>query len=164
MTVRPREARPHKSEEETMTPSEMTALIHRWVAEVWNGGNLDRIPDYMASEYVLHVQNGPEEVRGPDGFSAFCREIRATLPDLNVTIGDVLVQSDKCAWRFWITGTQRGPLNGIPASGKPVAFGGIVMSRFADDRWVEDWVCWDVFGILQQIGAVPSLQATPAAS
>jgi hypothetical protein len=29
-------------------------------------------------------------------------------------------------------------------------------ARFADGKWVEDWVSWDQLGMLQQLGVVPT--------
>ena len=45
---------------------------------------------------------------------------------------------------------------GIPPSGKQIAISGIVVSRFAGDKWAEDWANIDMLGMLQQIGAIPA--------
>ena len=45
---------------------------------------------------------------------------------------------------------------GIPPTGKHVTITGIVISRFAGGKWVEDWSNWDTLGMMQQLGVVPS--------
>jgi predicted ester cyclase len=145
--------------EATMTPSETKALIQRWVNEVWNEGKPELISELMPTEYVLHVQNGSETVHGPDGFRAFWEELRIGIPDFHLTLGDVLVEGDTCAWRFSVTGTHLGQLYGVAPTGRSLALGGIVVSRFHNNRWVEDWACWDALAMLQQIGAVPTTEA-----
>lgn len=146
-----------------MKPTEMKALIHDWVDEVWNGGNLDLVPKYMAPEYVMHVQNGSETIEGPAAFRDFAAELRAALPDFHVNLGDILVDGNQCAWRFQCTGTHKGMLWGTPPTGKRVEFGAIVVSRFADNgSWVEDWVVWDAMGIFQQIGVIAPAAAAVA--
>jgi predicted ester cyclase len=69
----------------------------------------------------------------------------------------MIAEGDKVVWRWRITGTHRGELNGIPPTGKPISITGIVISRFAGGKWAEDYVNWDTLGMLQQIGVVPVL-------
>jgi hypothetical protein len=45
---------------------------------------------------------------------------------------------------------------GLPPGGKSAVVRGIVLSRFSDGIWAEDWVSWDTLGMLQQLGAVPA--------
>ncbi len=59
-------------------------------------------------------------------------------------------------WRYLLRGTHGGDLLGIPATGKPVALTGIIISRFAGGMWEEDWQNNDLLGMLQQIGAIPA--------
>ncbi len=44
---------------------------------------------------------------------------------------------------------------GIPASGKPVDFSGIIIDRYADGKIAEHWELVDMMTLMQQIGAVP---------
>jgi predicted ester cyclase len=45
---------------------------------------------------------------------------------------------------------------GIPPTGKQVAVTGMVISRFAAGKVVEDWEIFDQMGLLQQLGVVPT--------
>jgi predicted ester cyclase len=48
-------------------------------------------------------------------------------------------------------------LLGIPATGKRVAAGVMVIARFNEaGKWVEDWASWDQLGLLQQLGVIPA--------
>ena len=99
----------------------------------------------------------PLEVRGPEGISGIVAMYRAALPDLRFTIEDMVAEGDKVAWRWSVTGTQHGPLMGIPATGKSATVTGSIISRFAGSQWVEDYCNWDTLGMLQQIGVVPRM-------
>jgi predicted ester cyclase len=46
---------------------------------------------------------------------------------------------------------------GVPATGRDVTIAGLVISRFRDGKVVEEWEVADVFGLMQQIGAVPEM-------
>jgi predicted ester cyclase len=54
------------------------------------------------------------------------------IPDLHVTIEDLVAEDDKVAARRSYEGTHRGELLGIPATGKPVQIGGISIFRVAE--------------------------------
>jgi predicted ester cyclase len=69
----------------------------------------------------------------------------------------VVAEGDRVAGRFSLQGTHTGTLLGIPATGKRVSAGVMVIARFdARGKWVEDWAVWDQLGLLQQLGAVPA--------
>ena len=85
-----------------------------------------------------------------------------TPDNYNITVYDLIAEGDRVVWRFTARGTQTGELLGMPPSRKTMEIGGIVISRFAGDKWVEDWGSWDINGMLQQLGAAPA-PATSAA-
>jgi predicted ester cyclase len=46
---------------------------------------------------------------------------------------------------------------GLPATGRDVTIAGLVISRFRGGKVVEEWEASDVFGLMQQIGAIPEM-------
>jgi predicted ester cyclase len=44
----------------------------------------------------------------------------------------------------------------IPATGKQVKFDGVVITRLAGGKVVEDWELADMMSLLQQLGAIPA--------
>src|SRR5215212_5902491 len=121
-----------------MTAEENKATVRRWVDAAWNSGDFSSAPDLYPSDYVLHFAG--METHGADGLSGFISAYRAAFPDLHMTIEDLLADGDKVVWRITTSGTQRNEFMGIPPSGKAMAVSAIVISRFADGKWVEDWV------------------------
>jgi hypothetical protein len=49
----------------------------------------------------------------------------------------------------------RGPLKGLPPTGKSGQTTGITISCFQGDRIREDRVIWDLFGLLTRLGVLP---------
>jgi len=143
MTIQHTQAEQHK------------ALIRRWVEEGWNKGNLDLANEMYANTYVGHGI----DVRGPEGLKQFVAIFRTAFPDLNFRIQDMLAEGPQVAWRFAIHGTQQGEFQGIPPTSKQVMMTGIVISRFDDGMWMEDWVEADRVGVLQQLGVLASPEA-----
>jgi predicted ester cyclase len=72
-------------------------------------------------------------------------------------VEDVVAEGDHVAGRFSLRGTHDGTLFGIPATGKAVGVGVMVIARFDEaGKWVEDWANWDQLGMMQQLGVIPA--------
>jgi steroid delta-isomerase-like uncharacterized protein len=79
---------------------------------------------------------------------------RAAFPDGRLALEDIIAEGDKVAARFSFRGTHKGPVFGIPATGKQVAFAGMAMYRVAGGKIVDEWAKDDMLTMLQQLGAV----------
>jgi predicted ester cyclase len=58
--------------------------------------------------------------------------------------------------RWTITGTHKGEFQGVPPSGRQITMNGIDMSRVVEGKLAEHWAQFDVIGVMQQIGAMPT--------
>lgn len=138
-----------------MSATENKESILQWVEAAWNRGDFSLADKLYAADYVYHDPASPAEVRGPEGITGVVSTYRAGLPDLQFAVEDMIAEGDTVAWRWTARGTHRGALLGAPATGKRATVTGIVISRFANGRWVEDYCNWDVLGLLRQLGMVP---------
>jgi steroid delta-isomerase-like uncharacterized protein len=144
---------------EVNTASENKALIERWFEEVWNQGREELIDELRAPETVATgLAEGGAPAQGSAPFKAFFANLRGTLPDLHVTIEEMLAEGDKVAVRYSIEGTHYGDAMGVAATGQKVRIGGISMARIAGGKIAEAWNNLDQLGLLTQIGAVPTTQ------
>jgi len=55
-------------------------------------------------------------------------------------------------------------LMGIPATNKPSTVTGTDVGRYAEGKLVEEWVSYDMLGMLQQLGVVPTLAPATASA
>jgi steroid delta-isomerase-like uncharacterized protein len=141
-----------------MGTEENKAIIRRFIGEVFNEGKLAAIPELVDSGYSMHGP-GPA-VSGQQGMQEFVTTYRTALPDYHCTVEDQVAEGDKVVTRWTVRGTQRGTLDGLPPTGKPVTLAGIVIDRIANGRMAETWMQADLLGMMQQLGLVP----TPAES
>lgn len=134
------------------------AVIRQWVAEGWNGGDIDNAAQhYYAEDYRMHDPGVPGLPPGLESFKAYIHGFHDALSAVNVVIEDLLAEGDRVCWRWAMTATHTAPFLGIPATGKDIAFTGVLISRFADGKIVEEWNHFDALGFLQQIGAIPAM-------
>lgn len=96
---------------------------------------------------------GPEPV-GLDGIRAFYSGLWAAFPDLNITIEDMIGESDRVAWRLTVTGTHQGEFRGVPATGTLIRFDAQYVFGFRDGKVIERWTNFDRLGVMIQLGAI----------
>lgn len=131
------------------------AIVREWVEQAWNKRNDAYIDPVLSSSYVLHAEGAPPFL-GPAGFRQLRDLYVGAFPDMQIAVEDLVAEGDRCVWRFTARGTHTGDFMGIPPSGKQFQIGGVIISRFEGERWAEDWGLWDMFTMLQQIGAIPA--------
>ena len=138
-----------------MSAEQNKISIRRWVEVAWNNGNLAIADEVYSTDYLLHDPAGP--IHGPEALKQFVATFRTAYPDIHATIEDMIAEESKVVWRYIVRGTHQGEFMGIAPTGKSITLTGILISRFADDKVVEDWNNYDALGMLQQLGVIPSM-------
>ena len=121
-----------------------------------NNHDPDLVDRFVADEYRNHnafVADGREANR------QFWTVFFAALPDVSVTMEDLVISGDRVVGRFVYRGTHTGDLMGIPASGNPVEMRSIDIWRVKDGMFVEHWDELNLLEMFQQMGAIPPLGA-----
>lgn len=132
------------------------AAIRRWVNQAIDKGNLAVLDQLAAPDYVYH---GPGlELHGLEALKGLIAGFREAFPDLHATIDDMVAERNRVATRCTVTGTHKGELIGVKATGRQVAIPLIVISRFVRGKVAEDWEVYDVQGLLRQLGAVAAAE------
>jgi steroid delta-isomerase-like uncharacterized protein len=71
------------------------------------------------------------------------------------TIEEQVAEGDTVATRVTWHATHSGSFQGMPATGRRIAVGGIAISRIRNEKIVERWLNMDQMGMLRQLGLVP---------
>ena len=128
-------------------------LTRRIFNEVWNQKKLDLIDELVSPDYVHHDSGTATVQTGIDGYKQFVRLFLNAFPDIRFTIQDEISEGDEVVIRWTVTGTHRGDLPDLPATGKTISLSGISIARFKDGKGVESWNNWDGLGMMQQLAA-----------
>lgn len=83
----------------------------------------------------------------------------AAFPDLRATMTDLVAEGDRVVIRMIVEGTHRGPLMGIPPTGKHVKWSLISLHRITNGKIAEHWGENDTMGLMQQLGVIPPPRA-----
>jgi predicted ester cyclase len=73
-----------------------------------------------------------------------------------MTIEDIFGEGDRVAVRLTSRATQSGEFMGMPATGRTYEIEELHIFRVEGDRIAEHWHQMDAFGMLRQLGAMPS--------
>ena len=135
--------------------SESSGLMVRFYRDVMESGNLALIDELAKDGLVDHELGFPGQPPGKDGVKFFVNAMRSAFPDLKVKeIEPSLSAGNMEACHVILTGTHRGELAGIPATGKHVEFDTTDIIRVEDGKVAEHWGTTDNMSLMQQIGAV----------
>ena len=131
------------------------ALVRRGIEETVNKGNFSVVDEILSTDYVYREPTVGEK-RGRAGFRELITMYRNAFPDVKLTIDEQIAEGDKVVTRWNATGTHRGDLFGAAPTGKQVRVQGIIVSRIANGKVIEETEVYDALGMLRQLGAIPA--------
>ena len=136
--------------------SENKSLVRRVFDEILNQGRyevFDQIYDPAFVKHVgQHVENLAEEVRDAKG-------TRAGASDLVTTVDFMVAEGDLVAVLYTGRGTNDGPFQNLPPTGRKVVLSGMTQYRIAKGRIAEEWTFYNELDILRQLGYADATQA-----
>src|SRR5580765_6077028 len=92
-------------------------LMKRFV-EFINTANEQLAQELISSDATFYVPGQPEPMHGPGGYLAIISMMRSGFPDIQWSLVDKVVEENKVAARFIMTGTHNGPFFNVPPTGK----------------------------------------------
>ena len=131
------------------TEDDNKAIVRRWIDEAYGLGNLGIVDLLFAPEYASNGRH-----LGRDGVKAAVTMIRTAFPDITVDVEEIVAEGERVVVRVTTRGTHLGPFMGMPATGRSMTIGGIMIYRVVDGRIVEDHEAVDEAGLLRQLGAL----------
>ena len=130
-------------------------IIRRMIEDHWNAKNHAIVGEFFAPIVSLHTPDGT--LNGLDGASALLEAYATAFPDFRLTIDDAVAENDKVVVRMTFTGTQRGPLADIRATGRGVSVPNVIhIFRLTAGKVSEANMCWDRYALRQQLGVLPA--------
>jgi ketosteroid isomerase-like protein len=104
-------------------------------------GQLERLPEFYDEDFVDHVN--AMVFRGHAGARESVGFYRSLFEDLRFDIDDQVTEGDRVATRWTLHGTYRR---------RAIALHGIVISRFRDERIIEDYSVTDSLELPRALG------------
>lgn len=136
-----------------MSTLENKKIVQRFL-RAWSADGLAIVDELASPDILVSYPFPPEPMRGREAFKDFLQKFVGALPDVTVSVDDIIAEGDKVAVRWRFRGTQDGPLFGWPPTGRTVEGSGLSFYRVVDGQVVEEIGVGNTLGVLLQIGAV----------
>jgi predicted ester cyclase len=131
-------------------------IVRRAREEPWT--NLDVLDELIDENYEGHDPASPEPLRGVQGVKDFLNQFRSAFEGAQIKVERQIAEGDYVATTWEGRGRHTGELLGIAPTGKEVVVTGQTCSRVENGKIVSEQTEWDMLGMLQQIGAIPTME------
>ncbi len=132
------------------------AVIRQYV-DAMNRGDESFLDQYMGNSYIYH---GPDGDLDKEGFKKFHHMVLGAFSNYTMRIEDEFGKEDEVVTRWEFSGTHTGDFQGVEPTGNRIKFNGMIISKFENDRVVEEWEVVDRLGMMKQLGMLPPPEGT----
>lgn len=137
-----------------LSPADRATVERLYRAFVGEPDLLDGVvtPDWQ------DIPLAPGQAPGREGTKPLIRALNAAVPDLAITVHDMLGDGDRIGVRAEMSGTHAGAWFGVAPTGKAFRIALHEFHRIENGRLTHTWHLEDWFSWLNQIGAWPAHQ------
>ena len=125
--------------------------------EVWNKGDCRSLGEYLSTQYEIRNDPGDPWNGKTINETEFRERVaysRNAFPDLRFDLQEMIEEDDKIAVRWSMSGTHRGDLPQLPATGKKFLITGMTFYYFKEGKLCGHTQAFNQLGFLSQIGAL----------
>jgi steroid delta-isomerase-like uncharacterized protein len=138
----------------TATPQHATnAEMVRWAFEMLNQHDVSALRPFWTAETVERFPD--RTCRGPEEIASYFEDVFAAVPDFHMEIVALAEQGEDVFVQWRLTGTHRGPLQGIAPTGKSLAIDGVDHFVIRDGMVISNFVVFDQMQHARQMGLMP---------
>jgi len=128
-------------------------VVRRFLEEVVNTGDVARLAEFISPD--CNESNDPTgRSTGLKSMRAHVLGVRATYPDLRVSVVQQIAEGEWVATRVVGQGTHGGEWMGIAPTHKRVTISGVNLDRVVDGKIAEHGGAANMFEALLEVGAI----------
>ena len=132
---------------------ENKAVVQKFIDRM-NQHDAGVVDEYVDPGFVEHnPAPGTEATR--EGLKKMFVESFKGFPDMKASLEHIVAEGDLVAIHLLTTGTNKGPMMGMPATGKAIKIQEVHILRMAHGKVVEHWGVEDNLAMMQQLGLMP---------
>ena len=130
-----------------MTNNANKDVITRFIAEIWNGNNLNALDDLIDPTYYDYSY----QPNNREGLERTLLMMQTAFPGHKTIIEEIVSEGDTVAVCQTLRGTHSGPFRGSLATGKYIEIGGYRFFKVKDGKIISHRALLDLPSLLQQI-------------
>ena len=88
-----------------------------------------------------------------EGFKQFIYSLWRAFPDIRIIFEDLIIEGNKVAGRYYLTGTHKGEFLDLRPTDKQFKVNGMTVFSFRDEKIIERWNLVDITSLVEQLRA-----------
>ena len=134
----------------TIPRAEVERLIMKSV-DLFNTGDLRTVHGVYAPDFIRHEQEYADPRIGVGLFKDHVKQLREHFSEFSLTVYDLIIENDT-AVLHWIVKLKPKPTEEDSLPMKPHTVRGVTISRIENGQIAEQWVYYDSYSIVKQLG------------
>jgi steroid delta-isomerase-like uncharacterized protein len=123
----------------------------------WNAHDVEAFVRRLDTKTTWESDAFPAPFTGHEGARQFFKLYLTAFPDLHLDVEQILPAGDSHVLVRWrSSGTHRGPLAQIPATGRKASNHGCTVMEIKNGKIGHAWVYFDNAHLLRQLGVLPA--------
>ena len=138
-----------------MTVSQGAGILQE-LATAWSAHDVEKIVSLCTDDCVYEDVTMGAVNRGTSELRRFADAVFGAFPDFRMELTSAFVAGDLAGLEWTMSGTHRGDLPGLPATGKQFSLRGSSICELRDGKIQRNSDYWDMVTFLKQIGLMPT--------
>jgi steroid delta-isomerase-like uncharacterized protein len=134
-------------------------ILDKW-ASAWSSHDVEAILRLFTDDCIYEDVPTGAINSGKDALRGFAQYFFVVSPDFKIEMSTQFNTETRAAGEFTFSGTQRGDMPGMPATGKPFSIRGATVLELENGRIRRCTDYWDMAAFLRQLGFMPSPVST----
>lgn len=128
--------------------------VVRRLADTFNDPQTRELSYFEFYDDSLMIHGFPPNLpTNKEGFKEFIYSLWRAFPDIRIIFEDLIIEGNKVAGRYYLTGTHKGEFLDIQATDKQFKVNGMTIFSFRDEKVTERWNIVDIISLTGQLSA-----------
>jgi predicted ester cyclase len=106
--------------------------------------------DFYDDSLIIHGFP-PNLPTNKEGFKQFIYLLWKAFPDIRIMFDDIIIEGNKVACRYNLTGTHKGEFMDLQPTDKQFRVNGMTVFYFRDTKCIERWNLVDMISLMEQL-------------
>jgi predicted ester cyclase len=106
--------------------------------------------DFYDDSLIIHGFP-PNLPTNKEGFKQFIYLLWKAFPDIRIMFDDIIIEGNKVACRYNLTGTHKGEFMDLRPTDKQFRVNGMTVFYFRDTKCIERWNLVDMISLMEQL-------------
>ena len=106
--------------------------------------------DFYDDSLIIHGFP-PNLPTNKEGFKQFIYLLWKAFPDIKIIFDDIIIEGNKVACRYYLTGTHKGEFMDLQPTDKQFRVNGMTVFSFRDTKCIERWNIVDMMSLMEQL-------------